>query len=177
MHYNGSAPVVTALISAEMPYTFENLLLVLPHIHAGTLRAIAVTSRERAALLPEVPTMDEAGLEGFEAQGWYGLLAPAYVPDAIVRRLNTETTAALRAPDVAQRIAEMGSPLGIPSFFQCHIRLLAIHDPEIERSLSLPRLSLRGQAVLLKEYDRVEQAMADEGQVAEQYIRGSLGSP
>jgi hypothetical protein len=56
---------------------------------------------------------------------------------------------------------------GIPSFFQCYIRLLAIHDPEIERSLSLPRLSLRGQAVLLKEYDRVEQVMADEGQVAD----------
>ena len=110
VHYNGSAPVVTAMISAEMPYTFENLLLVLPHIRAGTLRAIAVTSRERAALLPDVPTMDEAGLEGFEVQGWYGLLAPAYIPDTIIRRLNTETTAALRTPDVAQRIAEMGSP-------------------------------------------------------------------
>jgi tripartite-type tricarboxylate transporter receptor subunit TctC len=110
VHYNGSAPVVTAMISAEMPYTFENLLLVLPHIRAGTLRAIAVTSRKRAALLPDVLTMDEAGLEGFEAQGWYGLLAPAYVPDTIIRRLNTETTAALRTPDVAQRIAEMGSP-------------------------------------------------------------------
>ena len=93
-----------------MPYTFENLLLVLPHIRAGTLRAIAVTSRGRAALLPEVPTMEEGGLDGFEARGWYGLLAPAGIPDAIVRRLNAETTAALRAPEVARRIAEMGSP-------------------------------------------------------------------
>ena len=64
-------------------------------------------------------------------------------------------------------LAEGATISGIPSFFQCHIRLLAIHDPEIERSLSLPRLSLRGQAVLLKEYGRVEQVMADEGQVAD----------
>ena len=110
VHYTGSAPVVTALVAGEMPYTFENLLLVLPHIRAGTLRAIAVTSRGRAALLPEVPTMEEGGLDGFEARGWYGLLAPAGIPDAIVRRLNAETTAALRAPEVARRIAEMGSP-------------------------------------------------------------------
>jgi len=110
VHYTGSAPVITALIAGEMPYTFENLLLVLPHIRAGSLRAIAVTSRVRAALLPEVPTMDEAGLEGFEARGWYGLLAPAGVPKAIISRLNAETAAALRAPDIAPRIAEMGSP-------------------------------------------------------------------
>jgi tripartite-type tricarboxylate transporter receptor subunit TctC len=110
VHYTGSAPVITALIAGEMPYTFENLLLVLPHIRAGTLRAIAVTSRERAALLPEVPTMEEAGLEGFEARGWYGLLAPAGVPEAITHRLNAETAAALRSPDIAQRVAEMGSP-------------------------------------------------------------------
>ena len=120
VHYNGSAPVVTAMIAAEMPYAFENLTLVLPHIRTGALRAIAVTSREKAALLPETPTMEEAGLEGFEVRGWYGLLAPAGVPEQIIRRLNAETTAALRVPDVAQRIAEMGSPIvaGSPGEFR-----------------------------------------------------------
>ena len=110
VHYNGSAPAVMAVLAGEFPFTIENPLLTLGHIRAGKLRALAVTSKQRASLLPEVPTMSEAGLEGFEAGGWYGLLAPAGVPAEIINQLHAETVAALKEPEFARRIAEMASP-------------------------------------------------------------------
>ncbi len=110
VHYNGSAPAVMAVLAGEFPFTIENPLLVLGHIKAGKLRALAVTSKQRAPLLPEVPTMSEAGLEGFEAGGWYGLVAPAGIPPEVVARLHAETVAALKEPEFARRISEMASP-------------------------------------------------------------------
>ena len=110
VHYNGSAPVVMAIVAGEMPYTFENLVLVAQQVRQGALQALAVTSAERAPLLQDVPTMSEAGLPGFEAGGWYGLLAPAEIPAGIVPRLHAATVAALAEPEVKRRIAEMGSP-------------------------------------------------------------------
>ncbi len=122
-HFSGSAPVVTAMLGGQMQWCFENLVLVLPHLREGRLRALAVTSRERAALLPDVPTMAEAGMPGFEAGGWYGLLAPAGVPPEVVSRLHAEAVAALREPEMARRIAEMGSPdvAGTPEAFRALI--------------------------------------------------------
>ena len=110
VHYNGSAPAVMSILAGEFPFTIENPLLVLGHIKAGKLRAIAVTSKQRAPLLPDVPTMSEAGLEGYEAGGWYGLIAPAGIPQDIVNQLHAETVAALKEPEMARRIAEMASP-------------------------------------------------------------------
>ena len=110
VHYPGSAQVVLALLAGEFGFTIENPLLVLPHIRAGKLRALAVTARQRTPLLPDVPTMAEAGLEGFEAGGWYGLVAPAGIPGEIVAQLHSETVAALKEPEMARRIAEMASP-------------------------------------------------------------------
>jgi tripartite-type tricarboxylate transporter receptor subunit TctC len=110
VHYNGSAPAVSAVIVGEFPFTIENPLLTLGHIKAGKLRALAVTSRQRAPLLPDVPTMSEAGLDGFEAGGWYGLVAPAGIPAEIVNQLHAETVAALKEPEFAKRIADMASP-------------------------------------------------------------------
>ena len=110
VHYNGSAPAVMAVLSNEFPFTIENPLLTLGHIKAGKLRALAVTSKQRAPLLPDVPTMSESGLEGFEAGGWYGLVAPAGIPAEIVNQLHAETVAALKEPEMARRIAEMASP-------------------------------------------------------------------
>ncbi len=122
-HFSGSAPVVTAMLAGQMQWCFENLVLVLPHLREGRLRALAVTSRERAALLPDTPTMAEAGMPGFEAGGWYGLLAPAGVPAEAVSRLHAEAVAALREPEMARRIAEMGSPdvAGTPEAFRALI--------------------------------------------------------
>jgi len=110
VHYNGSAPVVMAIVAGEMPYTFENLVLVAQQVRQGALRALAVTSAERAPMLPDVPTMSEAGLPGFEAGGWYGLLAPADMPAGLIPRLHAATVAALAEPEVKRRISEMGSP-------------------------------------------------------------------
>ena len=110
VHYPGSAQVVLALLAGEFGFTIENPLLVLPHIRAGKLRALAVTARQRTPLLSDVPTMAEAGLEGFEAGGWYGLVAPAGIPGEIVAQLHSETVAALKEPEMARRIAEMASP-------------------------------------------------------------------
>lgn len=110
VHYAGSPPAVMALLAGEFQFTIENPLLTLGHIKAGKLRALAVTSKQRAPLLPDVPTMSEAGLEGFEAGGWYGLLAPAGIPAEIVNQLHVETVAALKEPEMARKIAEMASP-------------------------------------------------------------------
>ena len=110
VHYNGSAPAVMAVLANEFPFTIENPLLTLGHIKAGKLRALAVTSLQRAPLLPEVPTMSESGLDGFEAGGWYGLAAPAGIPAEIVNQLHAETVTALKEPEFARRIAEMASP-------------------------------------------------------------------
>lgn len=110
VHYNGSAPAVMAVLAGEFPFTIENPLLTLGHIKAGKLRALAVTSKQRAPLLPDVPTMSESGLEGFEAGGWYGLVAPAGISPEIVNQLHAETVVALKEPEMARRIAEMASP-------------------------------------------------------------------
>ncbi|MSQ54349.1 MAG: tripartite tricarboxylate transporter substrate binding protein [Betaproteobacteria bacterium] len=110
VHYTGSAPAVMAMLAGEFQFTIENPLLVLSHIRAGKLRALAVTSLQRAPLLAEVPTVSESGLPNFEAGGWYGLIAPAGLPAPIVQQLHAEAVAALKEPEFAKRIADMGSP-------------------------------------------------------------------
>ena len=107
--YKGAAPAVTALIANEVTFSIDHLVLVLPHIKSGKLRALGVTSPRRSPDLPDVPTLQEAGLANYEVRGWYGLLAPSDVPDAIVRKLNAESVAALRQPDVVAKLASVGS--------------------------------------------------------------------
>ena len=108
--YSGSAPVVTALLGGDIAFAIENQALVLGHIRDRTLRALAVTTPARSAELPDLPTMEEAGLPGYQVRGWYGLLAPAGVPQAMVARLNAAVRDAVRSPDVAERLASFGSP-------------------------------------------------------------------
>jgi tripartite-type tricarboxylate transporter receptor subunit TctC len=107
--YKGGAPAVVAVLGGEVLYAFENLALVDSHIKSGRLVALAVTSPKRTDVLPTVPTMIESGIRDFEARGWYGLLAPAGIPEAIVERLSRETIKALRMPDVRAKIAAFGS--------------------------------------------------------------------
>lgn len=110
VHYAGSPPAVMAVLAGEFAFTIENPLLVLSHVRAGKLRALAVTSPQRAPLLADVPTMSESGLDGFEAGGWYGLVGPAGLPAAVVAQLHAEAVVALKEPELAKRIADMGSP-------------------------------------------------------------------
>jgi tripartite-type tricarboxylate transporter receptor subunit TctC len=112
VHYKGGAPALTALISGEVQLSYENSLIITPHIKSGKVRALAVTGAKRSKLLPELPTIAET-LPGYDASGWYGLVAPAATPKDIVAKLNTEVVRILRLPDVAERLAGQGAePVG-----------------------------------------------------------------
>jgi len=102
--YKGNSPAVTAVISGEVSLSFGNVAQSVPQVKAGRLRAIAVASLQRSAVMPDVPTVAESGLPGFEGGAWYGLLAPAATPRAIVDRLNVELLRILKSPDIQQRL-------------------------------------------------------------------------
>jgi len=102
--YKGTQPVLNALLAGEISYTFDTGI-ALPQIKAGKLKAFAVTSTRRAAAAPELPTMAEAGLPGFEAQSWYGFLAPAGTP--VVEQLNRDINEALRDPEVREKLVRI----------------------------------------------------------------------
>ena len=122
--YKGSAPAQTALMSGEVDLNFENTLLVMPQIKAGRLRPLAATGTTRSKLLPDLPTVAEAGLPGFSASGWYGMMVPVAVSKDIIGKLNTETTRVLRTPDIADRLNNMAAEPapGTPEQFGAFIR-------------------------------------------------------
>lgn len=107
--YRGNPQAVTDLISGQLTLMITNMPSVIPFIQSGRLRALAVTTRERSAALPNVPTMEEAGVAGYESSAWFGLLGPAGVPREIVTRLNTEVVRILKLPDVRQNLAGQGA--------------------------------------------------------------------
>jgi tripartite-type tricarboxylate transporter receptor subunit TctC len=111
--YKGSAPSLTALIAGEVDLSFANIPAIQAHVKSGRLRALAVTASRRAAQLPEVPTMKEAGVEGVEVVVWYGVLAPAGTPRDIVQTLANGIMRATRDPEVRRRMLEQGAePVG-----------------------------------------------------------------
>jgi tripartite-type tricarboxylate transporter receptor subunit TctC len=126
--YRGTAPSVTDLISGQVDATFTGTPAVLPHIRSGRLRALAVSSPQRIAALPEVPTVAESGYPGFEADQWYGIVAPAGTPPAVVARLNAEINKALALPEVAQQLAAEGA-VPVPGPPQAFGELIAREIP------------------------------------------------
>jgi tripartite-type tricarboxylate transporter receptor subunit TctC len=110
--YRGSGPALLDLIGGTMDLMFDNLPSALPQIKAGKLKALAVTSAERSAALPDIPTIAEAGLKGYEASSWFGLLAPAGTPAEIVNRLHREAAKALGSAALKERLLAQGA---IPS--------------------------------------------------------------
>jgi tripartite-type tricarboxylate transporter receptor subunit TctC len=111
--YRGSAPSIAALLSAEVQLSFVNPLAIGPHVKSGRLRALAVAGPKRAALMPEVPTLKEAGIERVEVPLWFGLLAPAATPREIVALLAAGVVRAARDPDMRRRLEEQGAePVG-----------------------------------------------------------------
>lgn len=111
--YKGSAPAMTDLIGAQYHYTFVGMQAVQPHIRSGRLRALAVTSLKRVPALPDLPTMDEGGVKGFEIVGWYGVMAPAKLPKPILTRLHGEIVKIINEPETQKRITADGSrPVG-----------------------------------------------------------------
>ena len=107
--YRGTAPSVTDLIAGQVDATFTGGPAVMPHIKSGRLRALAVSSTQRVAALPDVPTMAESGYPGFEADQWYGVVAPAGTAPVLVARLNAEINKALALPEVQQQLALEGA--------------------------------------------------------------------
>ena len=113
--YKGAAPAVVDLISGQSQLSFISAPGVVPHLKSGRLRAIAVTNANRSALLPELPTVAESGVPGFESEGWHGLFAPARTPKPIIDRLYREFAAALRVPETSAYLLGAGAePVGLP---------------------------------------------------------------
>jgi tripartite-type tricarboxylate transporter receptor subunit TctC len=106
--YKGSGPALTALLSGEVDVGFDIPSSALPHIKSGKLRPLAVTTKSRSNVLPDVPTVAEQGLPDFEVTGWFGILAPAGTPPGVVARLNKEVNAVLGEPDVKERLQSLG---------------------------------------------------------------------
>jgi tripartite-type tricarboxylate transporter receptor subunit TctC len=121
--YKGSAPALQDLIAGQVQLMFDNLPPSLPQIKAGKLRALAVTSATRAPALPDVPTVAETGLPGFEASSWFGLLAPAGTPPAIIAKINAEVAAWLASPEGKEKLSSIGANAagGSPEDFARHI--------------------------------------------------------
>jgi tripartite-type tricarboxylate transporter receptor subunit TctC len=107
--YKGAPPAVADLMAGRVHLMFDNLASALPNVKAGKVRALAVTTKKRSAFLPELPTLDESGLKGFDMTTWWGIMAPGKTPQAVVERLSAEILKALDAPDVRERLRAMGS--------------------------------------------------------------------
>ncbi len=122
--YKGAAPALTDLLAGQVQLMFSTMPPALPHAKAGKLRAIAVTSAKRSLTTPELPTIAEGGLPGFEAITWYGMAAPAGTPPAIVRKLNAEVVKLLHLPDVRDRLLATGTEAAgtSPAEFAAYIK-------------------------------------------------------
>ncbi|HYX63557.1 MAG TPA: tripartite tricarboxylate transporter substrate binding protein [Burkholderiales bacterium] len=107
--YKGAAPAVADLLAGRVELMFDNLASAAPNIQAGKVRALAVTTLRRAAALPQLPTLDESGLKGFDMSTWWGLMAPAGTPEPIVQRLAAECREILASAEIAERWRAMGS--------------------------------------------------------------------
>lgn len=107
--YKGAGPAMTDLIAGHIQLAFNNVLSALPHVRSGRLRALGVTSAERSPVLPNLPTIAESGLPGYEAGAWYAVLAPARTPPQIVSRLHTEFVKVLQQPKVQERLSSDGA--------------------------------------------------------------------
>lgn len=122
--YRGSAPAVADLLAGQIDLMFDNLPSVLPHIKAGKLRALAVTSPKRSPAMPDLPTIAESGVPGYDATSWFGVVAPAGTPPAIVSRVQQTISRALTTPEVREKLQGMGAePVGnSPEVFDQFIR-------------------------------------------------------
>ncbi len=107
--YKGSGPLTTDLLGGQITMSFDTITPVLPHIKAGKLRALAVTTAKRSVALPDVPTLDEAGLKGFDMGTWFGMLAPAGTPKNVVARLNADMVKIIQSPEFRKKMDEIGA--------------------------------------------------------------------
>ncbi|MDR3064076.1 MULTISPECIES: tripartite tricarboxylate transporter substrate binding protein [Comamonas] len=107
--YKGSGPAVSDLLGGQVNYMFDSITSARPHIQSGKLRALAVTTAKRSTSMPDVPTMEEAGIKGYEVSPWFAAFMPAGTPPAIVKKLNQTFVAAMKQPDVIERFQAIGA--------------------------------------------------------------------
>src|SRR3954468_1233171 len=117
--YKGSAPAVTDLLAGQVQVMFDNTPNVLPHVKAGKLKGLAVSTKSRTAFAPDMPTVDEAGVPGYDVSVWFGVLTVAGTPPEIVKRLNAEMVKILTSPEIRERISKQGVDVvaGSPEHF------------------------------------------------------------
>ncbi len=136
--YTGSAPALLGLVSGQVDVMFDNLPSAMALIKSGKLKAFAVTSAQRSAAMPELPTLEDAGqLKGFEASSWFGLLAPAGTPPEVLSRLQQETAKALNSPDIKEKLQAQGA---IPSG-NTPQQFAALIDAEIKKWAAVVKAS------------------------------------
>ena len=111
--YKGEAPAIADVIAGQIQFAVANVAAAAPHVGNGTLRALAVTSTARSPMLPDVPTVAESGIAGFENTGWFGLIAPAGTPQAVVNKVHADTVKVLERREMKERLAVQGmAPVG-----------------------------------------------------------------
>ena len=122
--YKGAGPALVDVLAGHVELTFTSLPAGLPHAKAGKVRPVAVTSPKRATLMPDLPTVSESGLKGFDTDQWYGLLGPAKLPPAIATKLHSETAAALKDEELRKLIINQGFEIvaSTPDQFRTHIQ-------------------------------------------------------
>ena len=139
--YRGTGPAVTDLIAGQIQLMFTGVPAVLGQIKAGQLRAIAVSSPQRVAALPAVPTVAESGLPGFEADQWYGVVAPAGTPAPVVALLNKQINASLNSPEVSERLSAEGA-IPTPSTPETFTRLIATEIPRWKQVIQAGKITM-----------------------------------
>lgn len=121
--YKGTGQVIPDLLAGRLHAAFDNVLILAPYIRSGALRALAVTGGTRSSVMPELPTIGEAGVPGFKAAGWFGIFVPAGTPAAVIGRLNSELSALMQEPGVGDRLVSQGmDPVsGPPELLRAHL--------------------------------------------------------
>ena len=122
--YKGAAPAMNDVLGNQVPVTFDNIITTLPLVKAGKLRVLAVSTKQRSRVAPEVPTLDESGVPGFDATAWFGLFAPTGTPRDVVARINREVVEAVKDPVVSDKLLQLGAePMsGPPASFEAFFK-------------------------------------------------------
>ena len=139
--YKGAAPATLELMAGEIQVLFNDAIPTMPHMKSGRLRALAVTSLKRMQLLPDLPTIDEAGVKGYENSSWMAMAVPAGTPKDVVTRLTSEMSAILKMPDVQEKSAAVGAIIvgGTPEQFSAYLKSELVKFERVVKDGKIPK--------------------------------------
>ena len=137
--YKGSAPALNDVLAGHVKLMFDLQATALPHIASGKLKALAITSKERSPQLPNVPTMAESGVPGYEVSAWFGIFAPAGIPAAVTDKLNQSLTAVLKTPDMQKQLRDLGAEpeFATPDVFSSYVRSESAKWAQVVKAVNL----------------------------------------